>query len=234
MVALVCLGAVSLVLLGCVGRDRPSGANLAEAEEAASTGGAAANNAATDDPAGASAEASIGGEAPAAESGSPGAEAVDVRTPRFFVPNGRLERRVPTDAMIGPLLDGVAGEHAGIYAVASGFLAVVADPEAALEFVEPENRTMIGRLLVEDVPEDSEIVHARVGTIQWLGAQEVTLAVRVFAQIAATDGRIVLVNRSGKWYISDMLINFRELGIPDDRTVYRLEPWADRSPLVGP
>jgi hypothetical protein len=161
-------------------------------------------------------------------------EPAELSAPRFFVPSARLERWTPSDAVIGTLPDAVTGDQSGVLQIVTRFFGGIHAPQTVTRYVKPEQRSLVGRMFTEDMPSGVTVHEVRVGAVRWLSTDEVTLPVRLLTKTATTDGRIVLVNRSDSWYISDVLMDLRELQRPTDQRVRQLEPWADRSPLVGP
>lgn len=158
-----------------------------------------------------------------------------INAPRFLVPKGRLQRLTPADAFIGELVDTETAAQTEVYAVAYDFLRALDDPKRAISLVIPEARSNLERIITDEGTPFLDVPSIRIARARFVSAREATVSVRLLVHDASTMGNLVVENRDNNWYIADMLLDLRELSRPADRTMgARLEPWADRSPLIGP
>ncbi len=166
---------------------------------------------------------------------APRAETASLNAPRFLLPEGRLQRLPPADAFIGDLVDSATALQSDVYATARAFLRALNDAERAIALVIPESRSHLERVITEEGSAFSDPPSIRIARARFVSAREAVVSVRLLVHGASTTGSLVVENRDNSWYIADMLLDLRELSGPDNRlSVERLEPWADRSPLVGP
>ena len=169
------------------------------------------------------------------QAGAPFTETASLNAPRFLLPEGRLQRLPPADAFIGDLVDSATAAQSDVYATARAFLRALDDAERAIALVVPESRSHLERVIAEEGSAFSDAPSIRIARARFVSAREAVVSVRLLVDGASTIGSLVVENRDNSWYIADMLLDLRELSGPDNRTsVERLEPWTDRSPLVGP
>ena len=161
----------------------------------------------------------------------------EARTPRFVLSAGGLRRWAPHDAEIGELPDRAADSaaRAAVRSRTESLFDGLAELEASIdEHVLESQRRRLQRMLADDLNGRDQTVQLRFGQVQWVDSFEATVVVRLMSRTGRAAGDIVLENRGADWYISDILLDaglLREAYQPRNQ---RVEPWIDRSPLVGP
>lgn len=228
--AALCL-LVVLILAACA-RPRPDGVAPATADEVMPT--SAANEDSQDSASAVGAQPGAADEV-VGQTDAPRTETAALNAPRFLLPEGRLQRLPPADAFIGDLVDSATAAQSDVYATARAFLRALNDADRAIALVVPEARSHLERVITDEGRALSDAPSIRIARARFVSAREAVVSVRLLVNDASTIGNLVVENRDNSWYIADMLLDLRELSRPDSRTsVERLEPWANRSPLVGP
>ena len=183
---------------------------------------------------GATADAAPAAEPPA--STARGTTTGEGGVPRYLLAEGSLARLAPSDAEIGELIDNATAGH-NIHAlrrVVEGFFTALHAPaDAVADYVLESEQLRIGRMIESDLPAESS-PRIRFGRVQWLGGDQAIMRVRLIDAAARTSGDIMLERPADEWRIVDLMLSLRELEPPAAGPEVRLEPWAERSPLVAP
>ena len=161
----------------------------------------------------------------------------EARAPRFVLSAGGFRRWAPHDAEIGELPDGAADSvaRAAVRNRTESLFGDLAELEASVdEHVLESQRRRLQRMLSDDLNGWDQTVQLRFGDVRWVDLSEATVVVRLMTGTGRTAGDIVLENHGAGWYISDILLDLGLLREAYQPRNQRVEPWVDRSPLVGP
>ncbi len=161
----------------------------------------------------------------------------EARTPRFVLSAGELRRWVPYDSEIGELPDRAADSvaRAAVRSRTESLFDGLAELEGTINsHVLESQRRRLQRMLADDLNGRDQTLQLRFGQVRWVDSSEATVVVRLITRTGRAAGDIMLENRGDGWYISDVLLDLGLLRDAYQRRTQRVEPWIDRSPLVGP
>lgn len=221
---------VVLVLGGCLGRAESSGTGTSAEDASIDNASEAATEADTEENAGVrdrtitlAPDTSPTQNSEAKVPEAPATASRRARNREFVVAEEPGDGLLPAEHSIGPLADRYSDDsnRRAIYRRVAQFLATLAEGEMPTDSILPESRTSIRRTLDYVLSEGLLPEDYAIGAIVF-DSDRARLNVSLYGEPGLTAGEVSVAAAEGRWYISDIQIDFAALAV--EPTVEQFEP----------
>lgn len=151
---------------------------------------------------------------PAAPPSVPSHRPADPKDTAFAEVRFRFGATYPYDAELGPLQHTFIGtiSDRSAYAAARAFLAALLDGELPEDTLDDSLGRGARAILEELMWKGSDLADVRIGEVYQLSDVDVSLPFRLLGDQDEAIGELVLTNEDGRWYTSDIQVEYRSRG----------------------